>query len=141
MEQFWITVLSIGAGASGYLITTFWVRPILRYGDIKNQIASNLILYANALDVKDSSGNVDQRALERKAKNREDAAQLEAICRNLPWWYKTVKKKLSENPESAVRALISLSNSSDSRTAVPFEDEVRKHLKIPDKNARGLRLC
>ena len=132
MEQFWITVLSIAAGGAGYLIATFWVRPILRYGDIKNQIASNLILYANALDVKDFSGNVDERALERKARNREDAAQLEAICRNLPRWYKVIKKRLSEDPESAVSALIKLSNSSDGRTAEPFEKDVRNHLKIPD---------
>lgn len=133
MEQFWITLLSIGAGALGYLVATFWVRPILRYGDTKDQIASHLILYANALDVKDSSGNVDKRALERKEKNREDAAQLEAVSRKLPCWYRMTKKILSENPESAVRALISMSNSSDWRTAEPFEKDVRKLLKISDK--------
>jgi hypothetical protein len=58
MEQFWITLLSIVAGAGGYLIATFWVRPILRYKDLKYQIASDLVFFANAIELQKLDGSL-----------------------------------------------------------------------------------
>lgn len=134
MEQFLITLLSIAAGAAGYLIITFWVQPILRYRDIKYRVAADLVFFANAIELQKHDGALREDTQQRKDSNRRCASELKAIYSDLPYWYCLLLKKRKENPIEASKDLIGLSNSSNWRDAEPFEKGVRKNLLIPEKN-------
>jgi hypothetical protein len=134
MEQFLITLLSIGAGALGYLIVTFWVQPILRYREIKYRVAADLVFFANAMELQKQDGTLREDTLKRKDSNRHCASELKAIYSELPLWYRLLLKKREEKPLEASKDLIGLSNSSSWADGLEFEKGVRKNLKIPDKN-------
>jgi membrane protein YdbS with pleckstrin-like domain len=65
MQEYVMTLLAIIFGAVGYLLVTFWFQPILRYRDVKYQIASDLVYYTNALELRDSRGLPRERMQER----------------------------------------------------------------------------
>jgi hypothetical protein len=131
MDQFWITLLSIMAGAMGYLIATFWVRPILRYGEIKSQVASDLVFFANAIELQKLDGSFREDTLLRKDANRRCAADLKAIYFELPRWYRLWLKRRSENSGEASSELIGLSNSSSRDEAKDYIQKVKEHLRFP----------
>ena len=131
MEQFWITLLSITAGAAGYLIVTFWVRPILRYRDIKYQIASDLVFFANAIQLQKLDGSLREDTLARQDANRHRAADLKAIYSYLPAWYRCLLKQRNEDPLEASSELIGLANESDPKEAKERIKSVKKYLRIP----------
>lgn len=130
MEEFAITLLSIVAGGAGYLIVTFWVRPILRYHDIKYEVAADLVFFANALDFSGTDGKLRDDTLQRKESNRRHAAQLAAIYSDLPYWYQHWLTKRGEDLQKASRELIRLSNSSTWRDAEDVITNVKKHLRL-----------
>jgi hypothetical protein len=130
MEQFWITLLIIAAGGAGYLMVTFWVRPILRYRDIKYEVFADLVFFANALDLQRLDGTLREDTLQRKEKNRRHAAQLAAIYSDLPYWYKCWLRKKKEDPQEASKELVGLSNSSTWRDAEGFIKGVKEHLRL-----------
>jgi len=129
MAQLLIAIVGIVAGAAGYLIATFWVRPILRYHDIKYQVASDLVYYANALDV-EREGTVSQPAVERKERNRRHSSDLSALHAVLPRWYKWLLRRRREDPVGAAAALLKLANCSTWRDAEPHEIEARARLRL-----------
>ena len=130
--QFWITLLSIAAGALGYLIITFCVQPILRYRDIKSRVAADLVYFANALDLQKQNGELRNDTLDRKDKNRRCAAELKAIYPELPFWYRWWLQLKKENPLDGWKDLIGLSNSSTRDEAQAFIKDVKKNLHIPE---------
>ena len=131
MNHFWSTLLSIMAGAMGYLIATFWVRPILRYRDIKSQVASDLVFFANAIELQKLDGSCREDTLQRKDANRRCAADLKAIYFELPGWYRLLLKWRSENPGEASSELIGLSNSSSRDEAKDCIQKVKGYLRLP----------
>lgn len=137
MEQFLITLLSIGAGALGYLIVTFWVQPILRYREIKYRVAADLVFFANAIELQKLDGTLREDTLERKDSNRRCASELKAIYSELPFWYRLLLKKREENPIEASKELIGFSNSSNRADGLEFAKGIRKNLKIIDKNTES----
>lgn len=130
MEQFWITLLSVLAGGTGYLIVTFWVRPILRYRDIKYEVAADLVFFANALDLQKQDESLRADTLQRQENNRRHAAQLVAIYPDLPRWYQWWLRKRDEAPRKASGELIGLSNSSTREDAKDYIKGVKKHLRL-----------
>jgi hypothetical protein len=128
--QFWITFLSIAAGALGYLIVTFWVQPILRYRDIKYRVAADLVYFANALDLQKLNGSLREDTLQRKENNRRCASELRAIYSDLPLWYRCVLNWSNEKPLEASTELIELANSSEWRDAEEFIKGVKNNLKL-----------
>ncbi|MBI3773507.1 MAG: hypothetical protein HY272_12505 [Gammaproteobacteria bacterium] len=135
MKQFLIPLLSIAASAIGYLIITFWVKPILHYREIKHRVAADLVFFANATELQKHDGTLREDTLQRKESNRRCASELKAIYSELPSWYRLLLKKRKENPIEASKNLIGLSNSSNWRDAEPFEKDARKNLCISDKNS------
>lgn len=129
MDQFLITLLSVIAGAIGYLIVTFWVRPILRYRDIKYQVASDLVFYANAIELTRGDGSLREDTLARREANRSHAADLAAINGYLPFWYRWWLRK-NEDPEIASSQLMDLSNESNPEEAKERIKNVKKYLRI-----------
>ena len=133
MEQFWITLLSIAAGAIGYLIATFWVRPILRYREIKYQAASDLVYFANAIELQKLDGSLREDALSRMEANRRCAADLAAIYDDLPCWYRRWLHRCKEDPKQASSELIGLSNESDIKEAKGRIKNVKESLRLSQK--------
>ncbi len=139
MEQLWITLLIIGAGAVGYIIVTFLVQPILRYRNIKHEVSADLVFFANALDLYKADGSLQSDAVKRKESNRRHAAELDAICSDLPYLYHCWLRIRNEHPKEASKKLIGLSNSSTWRDAKPFEQGVKEHLRLKFKTISELK--
>ena len=130
MDELWIALLTIAVGAMGYLIANFWVSPILRYRKIKNQVTSDLVFFANAIQLQKLDGTLREDTLARKDANRRLAADLVAINNDLPTWYRWWLAKRHEDPQRASSELIGLSNESDPREAPKRVESVKKYLRI-----------
>lgn len=131
MEQLLVTLVGIALGAIGYVIATFWVQPILRYRDIKYRIASDLVFFANAIELEKLDGTPRGDTLQRKESNRRSAAELKALHTYLPYWYRVLLRVRKENPIEASSNLIGLSNTSDQKDAKDLISAIGKNLKLP----------
>ena len=56
-EKLIVVLIGIVSGAIGYWITTFWMKPILQYRELKSKILIDLIFYAQVVNAK----GLDQR--------------------------------------------------------------------------------
>lgn len=110
MEHFFV-LLSIVAGAAGYLAVTFWFQPILKYREIKARVAADLVFFANALDLWDQFGTLREGTVKRKENNRRCASEIEAIYSDLPGLYRWWLQQRNESPKQASIDLIELANS------------------------------
>lgn len=140
-DSFWITVLSIVAGAGGYLCVTFWFQPILRYREIKLRVASELVFFANAIEVYNQDGKHRQHAMNRQVANRRSAADLEAVYASLPCLYRRYLKCRNENPKGAATNLIELSNTvnwNGLERTIETEETIRKRLRLPAEPVKRL---
>lgn len=118
MQEITLLIFSLIAGGSGYLIVTFWMNPILRYLQIRHEVTSDLIFYANVMDESSPllGDELKQRAKERRVLNRKHASEIAACYYRLPWWYKKYfLKRRNEDPLQASKHLIGFSNSSDDK--------------------------
>jgi hypothetical protein len=132
MEAFWIFLLSVGAGAVGYLITEFWMQPVLRYRDIRHAVISDLVFFANAIDATGMGDHLQRRQGDRKDSNRRHAAELRTCYYRLPSWYRLLLRKKGEDPLAASRHLMGLSNTSDYEHADRNVVGIRRALRLPD---------
>jgi len=140
MTPFWFTLISsVAAGSIAYLITNFWINPILRYRDIKYQIASNLVFFANAIELQKTDGSLRPDTLEREKANRRSASDLEALIPFLPKWYRYVLSARKEKPEEAAKDLIGLSNQHDFQYAKELALRIKINLNMPF-NSSDLRM-
>lgn len=107
-------ISSLIAGGLGYLIVTFWMNPIVRYLQIRHEVTSDLIFYANVMHEGLLGDELKKRADKRRVSNRKHASEIAACYYRLPWWYKKVfLKKRNADPLMASKNLIGLSNSSN----------------------------
>jgi hypothetical protein len=130
-------ILGLIAGGLGYLIVNFWMNPILGYLKIRHAVTSDLIFYANAISVNDPNEEMKTLMADRRKANRKHASELTAVFFRLPWWYKICLKRRKEDPVSASKKLIGLSNITASipdadGTARTFIGDLKKHLVLPD---------
>lgn len=95
------------------------------------QVASDLVFYANAIELETLQGEERQDTKERKHSNRRCAADLAAIYVGLPGWYKCWLNKRGEDPKAASAELIGLSNVSERQEAKGYIANVKTLLKIP----------
>ncbi|MFC1828594.1 hypothetical protein ACFL0O_03165 [Thermodesulfobacteriota bacterium] len=126
-----IAMISFIAGAIGYIIIQFWIRPILGYRKIKHRIAATLTHF---LDVEPSDSAVDSgrgQAAERSVSIRKYSVELtDCFNYDLPRWYRMVLQQRGENPVEASKYLMKLSNTPKSESAARQVEAVRKHLRI-----------
>lgn len=114
MKEILLLIFSLCAGGLGYLIVTFWMNPILRYLQIRHEVTSDLIFYANVMHESLLGDELRERANKRRVSNRKHASEIAACYYRLPRWYKKFfLEKRNENPLMASRDLIGLSNSSN----------------------------
>jgi len=123
-------LVTVVFGALGYLSTTFWFQPILRYRDIKNHVASDLVFYANAVELATLQGKMREDTLERTVSNRRRAADLSAVYPALPFWYKWLLRSRMENPIAASAELLGLANASNKDEATECVQNIKKLLKL-----------
>ena len=133
MENFLITFFSVCCGAIGFLIAQFWFQPILKYREIKGQIISDLIFYANAINEKGLNEEMKQRVLDRMVANRMRSAELTACFYKFPKLYRKYLMRKEERPDFASGELIGLSNTSEFDAAQTRIDKIQDLLRINPK--------
>jgi len=123
----------IMAGGISYHVISFWMNPLLRYLDIKHQVTSDLVFYANVIDASGLNEVMQERRRERQDQNRKHAAEKRASYYRLPRWYRFYLRKFTtEDPVCASRMLIGLSNSGEVVDGEKFMPKLSKCLRIPD---------
>ena len=130
LKEYIVVFLSIFAGAGGYLLTTFWFQPIIRYREIKHEVFADLIFYANAINSDGFDKIIKNRMEQRAESNRRHSAELRASYRELPYWYKKWLERNGENPMDAATQLMGLSNTIDFDNADKRIEKIKKNLKI-----------
>ena len=79
MKEVIVLLFSLLAGGFGYLIVTFWMNPVLRYLEIRHEVTSGLIFYANVLHEALLNEELLQRANERRVVNRKHASEIAGL--------------------------------------------------------------
>ncbi len=133
MKEVIILLCSLVAGGFGYLIVTFWLSPILRYLQIRHEVTSDLIFYANVISAENVCDELKQRHEERRVSNRKHAAEMAACYYRLPSWYRWLLKRREEDPIKASKNLIGLSNSSTCDQADTHLKWLKKSLCIAEE--------
>lgn len=121
-------LLGVAAGAVGYWITTFWMKPILQYRDLRRKVFADLIFYAQVVNAEGLNDRMKELYEERIAGNRRNSAELFASVTELPYWYKRWLRRVGQAPETAAKNLIGFSNTTDSDSADKRVQAIRKAL-------------
>lgn len=119
------TFIGITAGAAGYWIANFWMRPILRFYEIRQQVLSDMLFFANAVIADGMSDKIKDACLKRIEANRRHSADLTACYEVLPSWY---KKMTRLDVESAARNLMGYANTPNYEDAVKRTNAIKKAL-------------
>ena len=133
MKEIVILLCSLVAGGCGYLAVTFWMNPILRYLQIRHEVTSDLIFFANVITDDNLCDEFKQRHRTRQQQNRKHAAEMAASYYRLPCWYKWWLERREEKPLIASRNLIGLSYCNTHESADTHVQWLKKSLKIDPK--------
>lgn len=114
-------------GAIGYWVASFWIQPILFYRQVRFEVFSSFIFYADAVIAEGMNNRTQEKRLQRVDLNRRHSADLYACCEVLPIWY---RKAINRNHkiEVAARNLIGYANTPDYSDAVKRENAIKKAL-------------
>lgn len=118
------------AGALGYLITTFWMKPILRYRELRTQVLSDLIYFAQVINADGLNEGMQELYEERIEANRRSSANLTACLLELPCWFKAYLRCCGCNPAGAAQDLIGFSNTTDYDAAAKRVERIKAALCI-----------
>lgn len=83
-EKLLAVLLGSIAGAMGYWITTFWMKPILLYRDLRMKVFADFIFYAQVVNADGLSERMKTLYEERITSNRRHSADLAACLIELP---------------------------------------------------------
>jgi hypothetical protein len=67
-------LFGIVSGAVGYWFTTFWMKPILQYRELRSSIFADMIFYAQVTNAHKEDLRKQQLVVERIAANRRHSA-------------------------------------------------------------------
>lgn len=124
-------IVGLLSGAVGYLLVTFWFQPILRFRDVRSQIASDLIFFANVINADGLNDAMKERLQQRVEADRRHSADLAAICNELPPLYRKYLRMRGIEPDRAFPDLMGLSNTRDWDAASKRVERIRRFLGIP----------
>lgn len=125
-------LIGIIAGAIGYWISTFYVQPVLRFREVRNQILRDFIYYAQVVNAEGLSEDMQKLFNERILANRKASAQLSSAVLDLPRLYRCFFKRRCHNSKLAATSLIGFSNTYDYDQASKVEGEIRTLLGLPN---------
>jgi hypothetical protein len=126
-------LLGMVAGTVGYWFTTFWMKPILRYRELRTAIFADLIFYAQVVNADGLSERLQKLFEARLLANRRHSAELAACLLELPIWYKWWLSLMGHVPESAVTQLIGYSNTTEYDVAAKRVEAIKVALGITSK--------
>ncbi len=129
-EKLIVVLIGIVSGAIGYWITTFWMKPILQYRELKSKILIDLIFYAQVVNAKGLDQSMKSLYEKRIESNRRHSAELTANFIELPTWYKIWLKLLGYNLEKAAQNLIGYSNTTEYAEALKRVECIKQCLCI-----------
>jgi len=132
MEPIYIVaIISFVFGVFGYIITQFWLRPILRYRELKRRVASDLTGYAIAETVEGADKETGRQTKDRLAAIRRYSDELSSsYSYDLPPWYRLVLHQRGESPVEASKHLMKLSNTRNPEHAEKHVEKIKACLKI-----------
>lgn len=127
-EKFLAVVLGIVSGAAGYWITTFWMKPILQYRELRTKIFADFIYYAQVVNADGLSNRMKDLYEERIIANRRSSADLAACANELPAWYRWWLRRKNVFPDRSASHLIGYSNTTEYDQAAKVERAIKKWL-------------
>ena len=131
MDEKLVTVLvGVASGAVGYWFTTFWMKPILRYKELRSDILISLIFYAQVTNANGLNDRMKKLYEDRIESNRRHSAELTACLIELPSWYKYWLRKNGYMLERAAQDLIGFSNTTDYEAANKRVERIKAALCI-----------
>ena len=132
MESIYVVaIISFVAGAFGYIIIQFWIRPISGYRKIKNKVALTIKYYSKSKDNDFIDKKIKSQMKEWNKANRQSSVELSASYNeNLPNWYKMLLDSRGESPIDASKHLMILSNTNNYDHMEKHIEEIKNYLKI-----------
>lgn len=127
-EKLLAVLIGTLAGAAGYWINTFWMKPILQYREVRMKVFADFIYYAQVVNAEGLSDRMKQLYDERVFSNRRNSAELAACLAELPLWYKWWLHLRNRSPETAVANLIGYSNTTDWDNADKRQKAIKRAL-------------
>ena len=140
MMQLFDSSVLIAAGASfvagviGYIITRFWIKPIVRYTITKRKIRRSLSSYVIVIETQEKTGasltrrQSGDRFLQQAKKN----ALILASCytEEIPYWYRLLLDSRGESPAEASGLLTNLIKIRDMRQVMERVAQAQKKLGL-----------
>ena len=131
MDDKLVSVLvGIASGAVGYWVSTFWMKPILRYLELRSKVLSDLIYYAQVTNADGLNERMQKLFEERIESNRRTSSELFGCQLELPRWYLCWLKFKGCNPEAAAQDLLGFSNTTEYDAAAKRIERIKKALCI-----------
>lgn len=127
-EKLLAVLLGSIAGAMGYWITTFWMKPILQYRDLRMKVFADFIFYAQVVNADGLNDRMKVLYEERITSNRRHSADLAVCLIELPSWYRRWLHRRGQAPERAARHLIGYSNTTEYEAAAKAMKAIKKAL-------------
>jgi hypothetical protein len=127
-EKLITVVIGIIAGAAGYWINTFWMKPILQYRELRMKVFADFIFYAQVINAEGLNDRMKKLYEDRIVSNRRNSAELAACLLELPTWYEWWLRCRGQTPENAVPHLIGYSNTTEYDAADKRISAIKKAL-------------
>jgi len=115
-------------GVMGYWFTTFWMKPILRYRELRSSILSDFIFNAQVINPDRLVPKMIDLYDRRVESNRKNSAELSACLLELPGWYLWWLRTRGGNPGRAASTLMGFSNNTGYDEAHDRIDSIKKDL-------------
>ena len=124
------TIIGIGSGAAGYFISTFWMRPILHYRELRTKVFADLIFYAQVINADGLSERMQKLHEERVLAARRSSAEFAACVVDLPSLYHWYLRRRGQSPARVSEDLMGYSNTIDYEKADNRIERIKKNLGI-----------
>ncbi|NRR34224.1 hypothetical protein HSX11_29040 [Oxalobacteraceae bacterium] len=128
MDKLFAVLIGVLSGAIGYWFTTFWMKPILQYRELRIKVFADFIYYAQVVNAEGLNDQMKELYENRISSNRRNSADLAACLTELPFWYLWWLKRKGQSPERATSHLISYSNTSEYEQAAKVMKAIKKSL-------------
>ncbi|MBE0546238.1 MAG: hypothetical protein IH627_00995 [Rubrivivax sp.] len=127
-EKLLAVLVGTVAGAVGYWVSTFWMKPILQYRELRTKVFADLIFYAQVVNANGLNERMKKLYEDRALANRRASAELAACLNDLPTWYRWWLDRKGQSPELAVKNLIGYSNTTEYEAADKRVRAIKKAL-------------
>ena len=129
-EKLFAVLIGVVTGTVGYWFTTFWMKPVLQYRELRSKVLIDLIFYAQVINADGLNERMKELYEERVVSNRRLSAALTACLLDLPFWYKWWLRSRGHMPALAATELIGFSNTTEYEAAANRVERIKAALRI-----------